>query len=134
MRVGIQVILLFMLPWHNVLASVAAISHQTTVISSTSPTRQEFPITTAPSIINALFKTLLALAVVLVCMWLASALLKRMGGFSSQQGQRIQILASMPLGQREKVVLIEVEKQQLLLGVTANNITLLQTIAKKNEA
>jgi len=43
-------------------------------------------------------------------------------------GQRagMQVVAVLPLGQRERAVLVQVGEQQLLLGVSAQQVTLLQ--------
>lgn len=45
------------------------------------------------------------------------------GGFTA--GSTIKILSSMPLGTRERIVLIDAGGQQLLLGITATNINTL---------
>lgn len=48
------------------------------------------------------------------------------GGFSGNA--HIKILSAMPLGTRERLVLIETGGQQLLIGVTANNINTLHVL------
>lgn len=45
------------------------------------------------------------------------------GGFTA--GSTIKILSTMPLGTRERIVLIDAGGQQLLLGITATNINTL---------
>lgn len=45
------------------------------------------------------------------------------GGFTA--GSTIKILSSMPLGTRERIVLIDAGGQQILLGITATNINTL---------
>lgn len=48
------------------------------------------------------------------------------GGFSGNA--HIKILSAMPLGTRERLVLVETGGQQLLIGVTANNINTLHVL------
>lgn len=54
-------------------------------------------------------------------------LLKRMGQGTIGGGQHLKVLASLSLGTREKIALIQVGDQQLLLGITPNAINNLQT-------
>lgn len=54
----------------------------------------------------------------------------RQGGFSSQ-GQAIKTLATVSLGLKEKVALIQVGEQQLLIGITPQSI---QTLLVLDEA
>lgn len=50
-------------------------------------------------------------------------------GYSNISGQgQLKLLATMNLGQKEKIALIQVGKQQLLVGVTANQINTLHVL------
>lgn len=75
-----------------------------------------FPIT--------LLFTLLALVFVLVLAWFAIRLLSKMGGGKLGNG-RIKLTHTLPLGAREKIVLVECDNKAYLLGVTANGISLI---------
>lgn len=60
--------------------------------------------------------------------------LRRSGGISGKKNGRnalLNIKFSQSLGPRERLVLVEVGNQWLLLGVTAENISCLSTIDKK---
>ena len=57
------------------------------------------------------------------CAWL----IKRMGAMPASGASAIKVLAVMPLGSRERLTLVEVGGKQLLLGVTATQITTLHT-------
>ncbi|UQY42758.1 flagellar biosynthetic protein FliO [Erwinia sp. PK3-005] len=67
---------------------------------------------------------------ILACAWLARRLgftPKRLGG-----PQALKISASVQVGQRERVVIVEVEDARLVLGVTAQQITHLHTLPPKD--
>ncbi|OWO84089.1 flagellar biosynthetic protein FliO [Photorhabdus luminescens] len=68
-----------------------------------------------------------ALAGVLLLIFTLTWLIRRMGLFSSKgkTQQQLSIKASCSLGQRERVVIVEVEDNWLVLGVTAQQINLL---------
>ncbi|WP_176692829.1 flagellar biosynthetic protein FliO [Photorhabdus luminescens] len=68
-----------------------------------------------------------ALAGVLLLIFTLTWLIRRMGLFSSKGKiqQQLSIKASCSLGQRERVVIVEVEDNWLVLGVTAQQINLL---------
>lgn len=50
------------------------------------------------------------------------------GGASVRGMQGLKLSASASLGQRERVVVVNVEDARLVLGVTANQVTLLHTL------
>ncbi|MFN4289884.1 MAG: flagellar biosynthetic protein FliO [Permianibacter sp.] len=75
-----------------------------------------------PSVGRLLFGLLAVLGLLLVCAWLV-----RRGGLTGQSGV-IKVVAQTPVGTRERLVLIQVGEQQLLIGVTAQQISLLHTL------
>ena len=100
----------------------------TTGVSSTHLGRAE-PYTgpaplAAPSLVTTAGSLLLVLSVILMLGWL----LRRMQGVRVQGGQLIQVLASQAVGQREKLLLVQVADAQLLLGVTSSQIQLLHRL------
>lgn len=60
-------------------------------------------------------------------------LVKRWQGIRFRHGQQIKVTSSFSLGSKERLVIVEVEKQRLLLGVTPSNIQLLDTLAPVNQ-
>ncbi|WP_445493818.1 flagellar biosynthetic protein FliO [Photorhabdus sp. SF281] len=68
-----------------------------------------------------------ALAGVLLLIFTLTWLIRRMGQVSGKRKtqQQLSIKASCSLGQRERVVIVEVENDWLILGVTAQQINLL---------
>lgn len=72
-----------------------------------------------------LLQVLLGLIFVLGLVFAAAWLMRRVGPGTFVAGNQMKVLAAMPLGTRERVVLLEVGGQQLLLGITATSINTL---------
>ncbi len=66
----------------------------------------------------------LVLAVIFALAWLAKRLNLNVAGSSAE----LRVLSAMTVGPKEKILMLEVEGKRLLLGVTAQQITLLQTL------
>ncbi len=83
------------------------------------------------TVISSIIAMVVALALVLAMAWGAIWLIKKVQ--DRQLGVRDDLAAtrtmhfvrSMPLGQRERIVLVEVGDREMLLGVTAGGINLL---------
>lgn len=69
---------------------------------------------------------------IIACGWLA----RRCGfiGHSSNSGAAIVVKSSYSLGQRERLVVIEIDGQRLLLGVTPGAITRLGRLTHSEDA
>ncbi|MFG6176425.1 flagellar biosynthetic protein FliO [Halomonas sp. THAF12] len=67
-------------------------------------------------------KTAAALALVLVVILGCSLLLRRLGGAGRGQGHRPRLIGSSGIGQRERVVIVEVESTWLVLGVGGGQV------------
>lgn len=72
------------------------------------------------------FGLILVVALIFIVAWL----LKRVGHGSFASGQQMKLLASMPLGTRERLLLVDIAGQQLLLGVAPGRISTLHTFAE----
>jgi flagellar protein FliO/FliZ len=70
----------------------------------------------------------LALLVVLAAVFAAGWLLRRVRGVSSQGA--IKVVADLPLGAKERAVLIQLGGQQLLLGVAPGQVRTLHVLAE----
>jgi flagellar protein FliO/FliZ len=83
------------------------------------------------AVVSSIVAIVVALALVLGMAWGVIWLLKKVQdrqlgvGANGEGEQPIRFLRSMPLGQRERVVLIEARGETMLVGVTAGSITLL---------
>ncbi len=54
--------------------------------------------------------------------------LKRLQFATMSQHQKMKVLGTLPLGAREKIIIVQVKEQQLLLGVTPQNINVLKEL------
>lgn len=72
-----------------------------------------------------LLSVVMALFGIIVLIFAISWFVKRFGHGGFIQNQHIKIIATMPLGTRERIVLIDAGGQQLLLGITAAAINTL---------
>lgn len=79
---------------------------------------------------SQLLSTLLALAFVAALAWASIALLKRLqqgraGGLSGKQEGELRFVRALPVGTKERVVVMHYRGEEWLLGVTGGGITLL---------
>ena len=75
-----------------------------------------------------LMQTVLGLLLVLGCIVLVAWLLKRSNSFHSATSGKLKVIAGLPLGSRERAVLIQIGDEQLLLGVTPQQINVLHKL------
>lgn len=77
-----------------------------------------------------LLNVTLGLAAIIVLIFVLSAFVKRFGSGTFSSNTQLKILSSMPLGTRERIVLIDAGGQQLLLGITPTSINTLHVFAE----
>lgn len=82
----------------------------------------------------ALGKTALALVLVVGVIVFCSWLLHRLGPTRPWPGQHLRVIGSTPLGQRERLVIVEVQNTWLVLGVTAGQISKLHELPAPSDA
>lgn len=85
-------------------------------------------LTTPPVTTSALLETVLGLFIVLVCIAFLAWLLRRTGRFQSSVNGEMKIITSLALGPRERAVLLQVGDQQILVGVTSQNVQTLHIL------
>lgn len=78
----------------------------------------------------SLAPTLIALVFVLALIPAALWLLKRLGGAQPAAAAGLRVVAQLPLGPRERIVVVEAGERWLLLGVTAASINRVGTLPK----
>ncbi|MFL0797372.1 MAG: flagellar biosynthetic protein FliO [Cellvibrionaceae bacterium] len=76
---------------------------------------------TSGSITSVFFALVFVILAIVICAWLV----KRLQSVGGVPGQHMKVLSVMPLSHRERVMLVDVAGQQLLLGVTPGSITTL---------
>ncbi len=82
---------------------------------------------------ETLIETLLGLGLVVALILGLAWLIKRTGKFQSSSNGAIKVVAGLSLGTREKAILLEVEGEKILVGVTPNNINTLHILGKTND-
>ncbi|MEQ1515221.1 MAG: flagellar biosynthetic protein FliO [Usitatibacteraceae bacterium] len=76
--------------------------------------------------------TLVSLLVVLAAIGVVAFVVKRISGGGSTQARMMRVVSQLPVGAREKISIVEIDDQWLVLGVTAQQITLLAQTPKKD--
>lgn len=79
------------------------------------------------SAISTMTNMLGGLVIVLAIIFVLAYIVKRLNLAPSSHSV-LKTLAVMPLGQREKIVLLEVDGQQYLLGVTAQQVSVIDKL------
>ena len=79
-----------------------------------------------PGIGGAVAALLLVLALIVGLSWL----LKRMPGSGFRQADGLRVVASIPLGARERAAVVQVGNEQLLLGIGAGGVRTLHVLAE----
>lgn len=81
---------------------------------------------TSGSPLQVMFGLGVVLAVIAGCAWL----LKRMGGMHSGHAGVVKIVGGSAVGQRERVVVVEVAETWLIIGVAPGQVTALHNMPK----
>jgi flagellar protein FliO/FliZ len=84
----------------------------------------------APSGVASLGQVTLALGLVLAVIFGAAWLLRRVKGLGRNAAGALDIIADLPVGQKERAVLVRVGNQQLLLGVAPGRVTTLHVLTE----
>ncbi|MBN1240823.1 MAG: flagellar biosynthetic protein FliO [Gammaproteobacteria bacterium] len=75
-----------------------------------------------------LIKLALGLVGVVAALLVFSRILPRLGGMSFVGDGRFKVLASLPVGQRERVVLMQVGQRQIVVGVAPGRVSALHVL------
>ncbi len=78
--------------------------------------------------VNEMMSVTLGLLAVLVAIFAVAWLMRRFGNFSMAANGELRVVAGMSLGARERLVLIQVGKEQLLLGVSPGRVQTLHIL------
>lgn len=85
-----------------------------------------------PSVVSTggMIKITLSLFLVLAAIVAVAWLLKRMNVAQQGRGNLLKVIGSVAVGQRERIVLVEINETWLLVGVGPGQIRTLHTLAK----
>lgn len=84
------------------------------------------PAVSSSSIVQIIFSLLLVLAAIVLVAWV----LKRMNVGKQGVGNHLKMLSGIAIGQRERIVLVEIKDTWLVIGVGPGQIRTLHTIQK----
>jgi flagellar protein FliO/FliZ len=76
--------------------------------------------------------TLVSLLVVLAAIGAVAFVAKRIGPGNAREARVMRVVSQLPLGAREKISIVELDDQWLVLGVTSQQITLLAQTARRD--
>jgi len=83
--------------------------------------------------VSGLGEVTLALVVVLAAVFAFAWIVRRMRGLGNRVGNAIDVLADVPLGQKERAVLLKVGPTQILIGVAPGRVNTLHVLAEPLE-
>jgi flagellar protein FliO/FliZ len=86
-----------------------------------------------PAGVGSLTQVTLSLGLVLALIFAAAWAVRRMRGFGRVASGSLDVLADLPLGQKERAVLIRVGTKQILLGVAPGRVTTLHVLTEPVE-
>lgn len=87
-----------------------------------------------PSLAGSMLQVFLVLVFVLGLIVAAAWLMRRFSLLPTAAGGHLRVVSGVMVGQRERVVIVEVRDQWLVLGVTAQNVNLLSSLPKPEDA
>ncbi len=87
------------------------------------------PLSTSAMVVQVLTALVMVTASIFFLAWL----MKRLGGQSLLQQRGMKMLATMPVGNREKIALIEVEGKRFLIGIASGNVNCLHVFEEQHE-
>lgn len=83
--------------------------------------------------VGNLFSVVMSLAVVLAVVFAVAWFLRRLQGFTSPRGQMMRVVAQMPVTHRERILLVEVGREQLVVGVGPGGMRTLHVLEERLE-
>jgi flagellar protein FliO/FliZ len=89
--------------------------------------------TATPPGVGSLGQVTLSLGLVLAVIFAAAWIVRRMRGFNRAGSGALDVIADLPLGQKERAVLVRVGKQQILIGVAPGRVSTLHVLSEPVE-
>ena len=86
-----------------------------------------------PLVAGGILNVVLSLGLVLLAIWGAAWLMRRLSLMQAPAGGAMKLLGGLAVGQRERVVLVQVGETQLLLGVAPGEVRTLHVLDKPVE-
>jgi len=86
------------------------------------------------SMVGSMVQVVFALGLVLGLIVLAAWLMRRFSLMPRAAGGMLRVVSGVVVGQRERVVIVEVRDQWLVLGVTSQSVNLLSSMPRPTDA
>ncbi|WP_210725534.1 flagellar biosynthetic protein FliO [Candidatus Colwellia aromaticivorans] len=108
-------------------------THETAKQATQIPEADPLPVKQAPEVGKHVMANtdagsmILSLLMVLALIFISALVLKRFN-FTQQNTSQLKVIASLSLGVKERLVVAQVGEQQLVLGVTPQQITLIKSL------
>ncbi len=83
---------------------------------------------------TVILQVVLSLLLVLAAVWGSVWLMKRLNGVAGRASGALKIEAVLPVGQRERLVVVRAGEEYLLVGVTPSSINLIKSLGTHFEA
>ena len=96
------------------------------VLAGDAPVKQIVDPLSGTNVIQMIVGLLFVLILVFAIAWL----LRRVGGVSLTGGGALKVISGMSMGSRDRVVLLQVGEEQLLLGVSPGRVQTLHVLEK----
>ncbi|MDH5256687.1 MAG: flagellar biosynthetic protein FliO [Gammaproteobacteria bacterium] len=84
----------------------------------------------APDVTSSLIKVTVGLGLVIVAIFASAWFYRRFGNFSPVANDSLKVIGGLTMGQKEKIVLLQVGEEQVLIGVAPGNIQKLHVLEK----
>lgn len=107
--------------WSRLAALATLIITGPVLAEETAQAAQEAPVR-APDTVGTLVSLGIGLLAVIAIIYGCAWIIRRMNGMSGMNNNAIKVVSVMALGARERLALIEVGGQQILLGITPSTI------------
>ncbi len=86
-----------------------------------------------PGSADQLIKVTLGLGLIVATIFLVAWLVKRMGYMQFGGSDQFRVVSSLVVGQRERLIIVEVGQEQIVVGVTPGRVSKLHTLARPIE-
>jgi flagellar protein FliO/FliZ len=83
-----------------------------------------------PPGVGSLGQVTLSLGIVLALIFATAWIARRVRGLNRASSDALDVISTLPLGQKERAVLVRVGKQQILLGVAPGRVTTLHVLTE----
>ena len=122
-RNTIGVLLLWLLPFLGVAAEVVT-NQAATTAAATPEVAMPAGVFTFASVMQLIFGLFLVLLMIVASAWLVKRFGRLQGGYT----EHLKVVGGLAIGARERIVLVQVGEQQILLGIAPGSIRTLHVL------